>query len=346
MPPQRTPLKELFGPHAPNQPYSPHQRGILLACAALGQKPAWFRKELGVPKSSLQSTQQLALLRNDGRSQLRSGRPKLLSYGDKRHILRIVRKEPKITYKEVREQTGVVCHDRTITRLLDTKPKLPDDTPDLPPKECRRNIIWSDECSAERGAGKKREWCFRTPGQKWERPMIQTYAKGKDVSVMVWAAFSGKRGRSKLHVMVRDLEAKKGGGGYSTNSYLEVLEKNIPTVWRRGMLVMQDNASIHTAIKVRNWFKEKRITVIRWPAYSPDLNPIEHIWFHLKANVLELYPELNKAPRGKDTIKEKLGKALEEAWEQLPQSLFDSVLGTMKRRCEAVIAAEGWHNKY
>lgn len=70
---------------------------------------------------------------------------------------------------------------------------------------------------------------------------------------------------------------------------------------------MQDNASIHTAIKVREWFKEKRVNVIRWPACSPDLNPIEHIWFHLKAKVLELYPELINAPRGEEVIKEKLG---------------------------------------
>lgn len=70
---------------------------------------------------------------------------------------------------------------------------------------------------------------------------------------------------------------------------------------------MQDNASIHTAIKVREWFKEKRVNVIRWPAYSPDLNPIKYIWFHLKAKVLELYLELINAPRGEEVIKEKLG---------------------------------------
>jgi hypothetical protein len=32
------------------------------------------------------------------------------------------------------------------------------------------------------------------------------------------------------------------------------------------------------------------IVVIDWPPYS--LNPIEHIWWHLKNKVLELYPEL------------------------------------------------------
>jgi hypothetical protein len=36
-------------------------------------------------------------------------------------------------------------------------------------------FLWSDECSVERGRGKNQEWCFRTPDQKWEREMIQTY---------------------------------------------------------------------------------------------------------------------------------------------------------------------------
>jgi hypothetical protein len=37
----------------------------------------------------------------------------------------------------------------------------------------------------ERGKGKKQEWVFRTPQQKWDKEMIQPVKKGKDVSVMV-----------------------------------------------------------------------------------------------------------------------------------------------------------------
>ena len=161
---------------------------------------------------------------------------------------------------------------------------------------------------------------------------------------MVWAGFSGKRRRSPLHVMVRDLQAKRGG--YSTNSYLEVLEQNISIVYRRGMWFMQDNAPIHTANKVKDWFKAKRIKVLEWPPYSPDLNPIEHLWFHLKAKVLELYPELSEVRGGVEYIQEQLGEALQEAWEALDQDLFDNVLDSMKRRYEAVITAGGWHTKY
>jgi hypothetical protein len=43
-------------------------------------------------------------------------------------------------------------------------------------------IMWSDECSLERGIGKQREWCFRTPDSKWDSKNVQTYTCGKDVS--------------------------------------------------------------------------------------------------------------------------------------------------------------------
>ena len=38
---------------------------------------------------------------------------------------------------------------------------------------------------------------------------------------------------------------------------------------------MQDNASIYTAQKVKDWFIEQRVWYIDWPPYSPDLNPIK-----------------------------------------------------------------------
>ncbi|KAK7555139.1 hypothetical protein IWX91DRAFT_347109 [Phyllosticta citricarpa] len=79
--------------------------------------------------------------------------------------------------------------------------------------------------------------------------MVDTYKKGKDVSVMVWAAFSGALSHSDLVVMERDPEAKKNG--YSANSYIQVLNKMIPTLWEPGMEFMQDNAPIHKAKKVK-----------------------------------------------------------------------------------------------
>ena len=88
--------------------------------------------------------------------------------------------------------------------------------------------MWSDECSAERGKGKRVEWCFGIPIQKWDPEMVTTYTKGKDISVMVWGCFWSKNGiigRSDLYVLDRDFESKKHG--YSANSYIEVLDAQV-----------------------------------------------------------------------------------------------------------------------
>jgi hypothetical protein len=38
--------------------------------------------------------------------------------------------------------------------------------------------------------------------------------------------------------------------------YLKVLEDQLPTLWKPSLVFMQDNASIHTARVITNWFKK------------------------------------------------------------------------------------------
>jgi transposase len=52
----------------------------------------------------------------------------------------------------------------------------------------------------------------------------------------------------------------------------------MPRCWEPGLIFMQDNASIHIAHIIREWFQEHSIPLLDWLPYSPDLNPIEHIW--------------------------------------------------------------------
>ena len=95
---------------------------------------------------------------------------------------------------------------------------------------------------------------------------------------MVWGCF-WDIGRSQLYIMDRDFKSKKHR--YSANSYLEVLDFAFLLHYQTndpGYVYMQDNASIHTARKVRQWFLDNGVNVTDWPPYSPDLNPIEHSW--------------------------------------------------------------------
>ena len=43
------------------------------------------------------------------------------------------------------------------------------------------------------------------------------------------------------------------------------------------LIFQQDMAPAHTAKTTKTWFNDHGITVLDWPANSPDLNPIENL---------------------------------------------------------------------
>lgn len=109
---------------------------------------------------------------------------------------------------------------------------------------------------------------------------------------------------------------------------------------------MQDNARIHTVKKVMKWFADHGIPVLKWPPYSPDLNPIEHLWFPLKQGVEDVYPDIENLMGGEDIVRTELAEALVQAWPQIRKEYRDACLNSIPKRIEAVIKVEGWYTKY
>jgi len=72
-----------------------------------------------------------------------------------------------------------------------------------------------------------------------------------------------------------------------------------------------------------------------WPARSPDLNPIQHVWDMLQRAI-------SARPVNSTTVQE-LRRALLKEWVRIPLISIRRLVSSMRRRCQAVINANGHH---
>lgn len=143
--------------------------------------------------------------------------------------------------------------------------------------------------------------------------------------------------------MERDENAPRGG--YTANSYLEALEEGFVQHYQPGQIFQQDNALIHKAKLIREWFETNGIHVMDWPPHSPDLNPIEPVWRLLKLKLFELYPDLvNMGQSESDWAY--FRRCLVAVWDILDQRVIDSLIRSVPRRIRAVRAAGGYYTRY
>ena len=107
---------------------------------------------------------------------------------------------------------------------------------------------------------------------------------------MIWGTIGGEAKKSELIIMERDETSP--GNGYTAISYINILEEGLLPIYN-GETFIQDNAPIHTAGPTINWLTNIGIYVLpNWPLYLPDLNYIEHIWYHLKDRLNKAAPHL------------------------------------------------------
>ena len=117
---------------------------------------------------------------------------------------------------------------------------------------------------------------------------------------MFWGGIWGIGRRTELVVMERDTTLAHSG--YTRWSYIQTLEEALLHLYEAGMVFQQDNAPIYTAQDVKDFLERHGIYVLEWPPNSPDLNPIEHLWWALKRKVYELYPDLEKQGGGEESM--------------------------------------------
>ncbi len=150
-------------------------------------------------------------------------------------------------------------------------------------------------------------------------------------SVMIWAAMSSA-GVGPLCFLKSTVNAA---------IYQEILEHfMLPSADKlygdADFIFQQDLAPAHTAKGTKSSFNDHSVTVLDWPANSPDLNPIENLWCIVKRKMRDTRP--NNADELKATVK--------ETWASIPPQQCHKLITSMPRQFEAVIKAKGAPTKY
>lgn len=109
---------------------------------------------------------------------------------------------------------------------------------------------------------------------------------------------------------------------------------------------MQDNAKIHKAKKTLKWFEDMGIELIEWPPYSPDLNPIEQLWFELKELINVIDPGLQEITSKSEETMLRFGRAINRAWAEISCERVRGLVESMDSRVNAVIDAKGWYTRF
>jgi hypothetical protein len=217
-----------------------------------------------------------------------------------------------------------------------------------------KRVIWSDESSIWIGVNPRRQWVIRPPGERLNRKYVKKTFKSAQVKVMVWACFTGER----LGPLIVCDEGGIGADEYEDILYdglfslvddlLEPPEdpETIHVANENTFLFMQDNASCHKATCILEFLKENRVPLMEWPPQSPDLNPIENLWTHLKARFHKRFLELFNHPSKSLEARYRYGEVLQEVWYSQGMELVDALITSMPKRCQAVIEAKGGWTKY
>ena len=99
--------------------------------------------------------------------------------------------------------------------------------------------------------------------------------------------------------------------------------------------------------KTQDWFaiatEEHGFQLMEWPPNSPDLNPIEHLWAHIKTELHRRYPDTKYLKGGPSAVRGILKTRLSEVWWSIEDGVLEQLVESMPGRVQAVLDARGWH---
>ncbi len=163
--------------------------------------------------------------------------------------------------------------------------------------------MFIDETSAYVGQSREYGW-----GASTER-VHDTRPKGKKARVSLIAACSLSGVMAEQALIITDT--------VNQNAFLAFLETTLLPTLARGSVLIMDNWTVHHGDEVRELAERFGCELLYLPTYSPDFNPIEHLFAKVKAFVKRLRPDST------DKLVQAFGDAVQSV---TPENVLKSIL--------------------
>lgn len=316
------------------------ERGKILAFRDTGMSIRKIAEKLKRNKNTIDSF--LKDPENHGKRSA-PGRPPLVDARDIRRIKSLAIKD-NISPSQIRRELSLPVSTRRVQQILrsceDVSYEKRSAKPDLLPRhkaarvcfaetykfwqEEWRNVIFSDEKKFNLDGPDGYQYYYRDKRAPKQVRKARNFQGG---SLMVWGAF-GYNGKAPMCFVTHRMNAEK---------YVELLDDVLiafaEDFWDNSWIFQQDNAPIHVARYTKDFFADKKIDLLQWPAKSPDLNPMENLWAILSQRVYS-------HGRQYSTLKE-LKEAIVLEWSKIDDSVLQNLINSMPRRVLQVISKKG-----
>ena len=103
-------------------------------------------------------------------------------------------------------------------------------------------------------------------------------------------------------------------------------------------VLQHDTARAQAALVVVNHLTQQRIAVLNWPACSPDLNPIEHLWDQLNRRVYGWVTD--------NTTLAQLANIAHQESQTIPVQWVHRLIQSMTSRVAECRRTKGWYTHY
>lgn len=193
-----------------------------------------------------------------------------------------------------------------------------------------KNVLWSDESKFNRLGPDGKTFVRRPKCEEFNPRYTKKTVSHFGGNIKVWGAFSWRGVGPIVRI----------SGIMDQYQYLNILRDHMEPYAFESMPVsftfMHDNDPKHTARTIKSWLSQEKVSVLSWPAQSPDLNPIENLWKDVKVKIQD---------KNFDNF-DQLWRGVQEAWYSIPIERCQKLVESVPRRLGAVISNRGYSTKY